>query len=176
MIVPIVGHSEVALSFDWNRLLAIIEKLDLWRRQMWRSNAFPDIWANERHSSPSIHLKTGSTLEICSKICGLSTCVEVENTSTAIFSVRCSTMLSVDEWTISVMMSKRATSITEFLGSRVRLHVSLTPSSVIGASFISKALLLARRLTVTNSVYFLLCMACCMVCRLFVHFAQLFAE
>ena len=74
----------------------------------------------------------------------------------------------VDEGTVYVMMSNRA--------SPVRLNVSLSPFSVFRGLFNSKALLLARRLTVTNSVYFLLSMAWCLVCRLFVHFAQLFAE
>ncbi len=53
----IVGHSDVSFSFDWNRLLAITEKLDILRRQMWRSNAFSDSWANERHRSPRIKFK-----------------------------------------------------------------------------------------------------------------------
>ena len=52
----------------------------------------------------------------------------------------------VDEWTVSVMMSKRATSIADFLASTVRLNVSMIRFSVIGALLISKALLLARRL------------------------------
>ena len=82
----------------------------------------------------------------------------------------------VDEWTVSVMMSKRTTSIADFLAYPVRLTVSLAPFSVLRALFITKVLLLARWLPVTNSVYFLLSMACCVVCRLFVHFAQLFAE
>ena len=72
----------------------------------------------------------------------------------------------VDELTFSVTVSKRATSIADFLASHVRLNVSLTPFSVIGALFISKALHLARLLTVTNSVCFLFSMACCVVCRL----------
>ena len=43
LIVPIAGHNDVAFSYDWNRLLAMAEKLALWRRQMWRSTAFPYI-------------------------------------------------------------------------------------------------------------------------------------
>ena len=82
----------------------------------------------------------------------------------------------VDEWSVSVMMSKRPTSIADFMASPVRLIVILAPFSVFRALFTSKALLLARRLTVTNSVYVLLSMACCVVCRLFVYFAQLFSE
>ena len=82
----------------------------------------------------------------------------------------------VDEWTVSVMMSKRPTSIADFLAFPVRLTVSQAPFRVFRALLISKALLLARRMTVTNSVYFQLSVASCVVCRLFVHFAQLFAE
>ena len=151
-------------------------------------------------ASPVSNSKTRSTFEICSKICGLSTCVEVENTSTVIlcgvlshfpfsdwlprrsaFSLYVSFAITpvadgVDEWIVSVMMSKRPTSIADFLAFPVRLTVGLAPFSVFRALFISKALLLARRVSVTNSVYFLLSMACCVVCRLFVYFAQLFAE
>ncbi len=82
----------------------------------------------------------------------------------------------VDEWAVSVMMSKRPTSIADCLASPVRLSVSLALFGVFRALFISKALVLARRLTVANSVYFLLSMTCYVICRLFMHFAQLFAE
>ena len=45
----------------------------------------------------------------------------------------------VNEWTVSVTTSKRATSIADFLASPVRLIVSLTPFSVIWAMFIPES-------------------------------------
>ena len=54
---------------------------------------------------------------------------------------------------VSVTMSKRPTSIADFLASPVRLNVSMTPFSVFRALFILKALLLPRRLTDEQCVF-----------------------